>query len=235
VNVTLPPIVDPPQWFKSLPFAEWGWRELNLFGWPLLAATITFIWLGGPWRWLAIMPAALLVQILYFFRDPSRMIPDGPGDIVSPADGTVVEVTTLEYYDFIGGPAVRIGIFLSIFNVHINRAPVAARVVAMHYKPGEFLNALNPASAERNEFMWIGLETIDPVPRRLAVRQIAGLIARRIVCPLEPGLTVSLGQKFGMIKFGSRTELILAADAVEVLAKVGDHVHGGSDILARWK
>src|SRR3990172_6052636 len=104
------------------------------------------IWLGGIWQWLAVGPAALLFLIVFFFRDPSRRIPTDPAAIVAPADGTIVDVTPLEHYDFLGGPAVRVGIFLSIFNVHINRAPFAGRVVEMHYQPGEFLNAMRPES-----------------------------------------------------------------------------------------
>ncbi len=110
-----------------------------------------------------------------------------------------------------GGPAVRIGIFLSIFNVHLNRSPLAARVIALRYSPGEFLNALRPESALRNENMWIALEEDAPPYRRLVVRQISGAIARRIVCDLRPGEVIARGHVFGMIKLGSRTELILPA------------------------
>jgi phosphatidylserine decarboxylase len=190
--------------------------------------------LGGPWRWLAIIPAALLAQLLYFFRDPPRRVPDLPAAIVAPADGTIVEVTRLDHYDFLDGPAVRIGIFLSIFDVHINRAPFAGTVLELHYKPGEFLNALRPESAQRNESMWIGFAVPEFPHVRFAVRQISGAIARRIVCPLQPGQTVTRGEKFGMIKLGSRTELILPAEAVEVLAWHGDNVRAGSDVVARW-
>ncbi len=122
----------------------------------------------------------------------------------------MVEITRLEHDEFIGGPAVRIGIFLSIFNVHLNRAPAESRVIALRYSPGEFLNALNPESALRNENTWIGLEEESPPHRRLIVRQISGAIARRIVCDLRPGEVLARGQKFGMIKLGSRTELIIA-------------------------
>jgi phosphatidylserine decarboxylase len=104
----------------------------------------------------------------------------------------------------------------------------------LHYRPGEFLNALKPESAERNESMWIGCETLDEPVRRFAVRQISGLIARRIVCPLVPGSIVSRGEKFGMIKLGSRTELILPVEGVEVTVCVGDKVRAGSDVVARW-
>ena len=225
---------DPFLWREHLPFARWGLAELQLMGWPLLAVAIFFACLGGWWRWLAAGLAVVLGLIVYFFRDPHRIIPQDPRAIVSPADGTIAEVTDLEHYDFFNGPAVRIGIFLSIFNVHVNRAPRAARVVEMYYKPGEFLNAMNPESALRNEFLWIGLEEIAAPERRLAVRAISGLIARRIVCILKPGQAVQRGEKFGMIKLGSRTELILPRAAVEVTIAVGDKVEAGSTILARY-
>ena len=226
---------DCPAWFERMPLARWGWRELNLYGWPLLAATVGLAFLGWPWGSLAGVPAALLFLLLYFFRDPKRAAPHDTNAIVAPADGLVVEVTQLPHYDFVGGPAVRIGIFLSILNVHINRAPLAGRVVEMHYKPGEFLNAMRPDSAERNEFMWIGFEHLAAPNLRFAVRQISGMLARRIVCPLRPGQTVTRGEKFGMIKLGSRTELILPATAVEVRVRTGDVVHAGSNIVATVK
>lgn len=226
----LPPSSRGPDW---IPFAPWGLWELNLLGWPLAAIIAGLIWLGGFWSWLAIGPGVLLFLIVYFFRDPPRRIPAAPGAIVAPADGRVVDVTPLDHYDFIGGPAVRIGIFLSIFNVHINRAPRAGRVLAMHYKPGEFLNALNPESAIRNEFMWIGFEDAERPGLRWAVRQISGLIARRIVCVLKPGQAVSRGADFGMIKLGSRTELILPAGVAQVEVEVGQAVLAGATVLAR--
>jgi phosphatidylserine decarboxylase len=224
-----------PQWFEHLPLARWGWSDLNVFGWPLVVAIVLLACCCGRWHWLALVPAALLVWLISFFRDPPRRLPQTAEVIVAPADGTVVDVTPLDHYDFIGGPAVRIGIFLSIFNVHINRAPFAGRVVDTHYKPGEFLNAMNPASADRNEFMWIGFETLETPPRRFAVRQISGMLARRIVCELSPGQAVTRGEIFGMIKLGSRTELVLPAAAVEVTVRVGDKIHAGSDVVAAWK
>jgi phosphatidylserine decarboxylase len=225
---------DPFQWRERLPFARWGLAELQLMGWPLLVLAILIGWPGPPWCYGAIVPLVLLGLVVYFFRDPHCAIPTDPDAIVSPADGVVAEVTELEHYDFIDGPAVRIGIFLSIFNVHINRAPRDARVVAMHYKPGEFLNALNPESAIRNEFMWIGFEDAQRPDVRMAVRQISGLLARRIVCALRPGQAIRRGEKFGMIKLGSRTELILPRDAVRVETAVGQVVKAGSTILARF-
>jgi phosphatidylserine decarboxylase len=219
-----------PDW---LPFAPWGLWELNLLGWPLAALVAGLLWLGGVWQWLAVGPAVLLFLIVYFFRDPRRRIPTESGAIVAPADGTIVEISSLDEYEFIGGPAVRIGIFLSIFNVHINRAPCDGKVIETHYKPGEFLNAMRADSAVRNESMWIGFETPESSPRRFAVKQISGMFARRIVCMLQPGQAITLGEKFGMIKLGSRTELILPA-GVEIKVRLGDKIHAGSDIVARW-
>jgi len=224
-----------PKWFERWPLAPWGWRELNLYGWPLLISSIGLALLGQPWGWFAVVPGTLLALLLYFFRDPPRTIPNAADAIVAPADGTVVDVTPLDYYEFLDGPAVRIGIFLSIFNVHVNRAPLAGRVVALRYRPGEFLNALRPESAERNESMWIGFEETSGPRRRFAVRQISGLLARRIVCPLRAEQTVTRGEKFGMIKLGSRTELILPAGEVGIAVQRGDKVRAGSDVVARWK
>ena len=225
---------DPFIWRERLPLARWGLAELQIMGWPLVALICLLVWLGSPWNWLSVVPLVLLGLTVYFFRDPPRAIPQDANAIVSPADGTITEVTPLEHYKFFDGPAVRIGIFLSIFNVHINRAPRSARVVEMQYKPGEFLNAMNPESALRNEFMWIGLEETGEPRRRLAVRAISGLIARRIVCTLRPGRQVQRGEKFGMIKLGSRTELILPRDDVNVEVAVGQKVQAGSTVLARY-
>ncbi len=220
---------------EKLPIAPWGWKDLNLFGWPLVAAILAFLLLGKPWCLLGILPLILLIWLMSFFRDPPRRIPDDPRAIVAPADGKIVDITPLPQYEFIGTPSVRIGIFLSIFNVHINRAPTAGRVLEMHYHPGEFLNAMRPESAERNEFMWIGMERGDAPATRFAVRQISGMLARRIVCTLQLGQTVTRGEKFGMIKLGSRTELILPADAADITVQVGDKIRAGTDIVARWK
>jgi len=225
---------DPFHWREHIPFARWGLAELQLMGWPLLALTVGIGWCCGPWRWLAVLPGVLLGLVVYFFRDPVRVIPQDADAIVSPADGTIAEITELDHYDFFDGPAVRIGIFLSIFNVHVNRAPRRSRVVDMHYKPGEFLNAMNPESALRNEFMWVGLEEVASPHRKLAVRAISGLIARRIVCVLKPGQEVQRGEKFGMIKLGSRTELILPRASVQVEVEVGQKVQAGSTIFARY-
>lgn len=223
---------DPFQYRNHLGFARWGLAELQLMGWPLLAATIALGWFFWP---LAPLTGAALCLIVYFFRDPRRRIPNGPGLLVAPADGKVVEITKLAHDEFIGGPAVRIGVFLSIFNVHLNRAPAASRVVALRYSPGGFLNALNPESATQNENAWIGLEEDAPPHRRMVVRQISGAIARRIVCDLRPGELLERGQKLGMIKLGSRTELILPDTAeLKIEVRCGQKIKAGETIMARW-
>jgi phosphatidylserine decarboxylase len=223
---------DPFRWRERLPFARWGLAELQLMGWPLAALTVAAAYHAWYLAWL---PAVPLCLIVWFFRDPPRRIPSRPGLLVSPADGKVSEVTRIEHDEFIGGPAVRIGIFLSIFNVHINRVPSDCRVIALRYSRGEFLNALNPQSALRNENIWIGLEEDSPPHRRIVVRPIAGAIARRIVCALRPGDVLARGEKFGMIKLGSRTELIVPADDdLKIEVEVGRRVKAGSTVLARF-
>jgi len=223
---------DPFGWRERLPFARWGLAELQLLGWPLLGLTVLA---ACYWWYLALIPGAILCLVVFFFRDPPRRVPQQPGLMVSPADGKICEITPLEHDEFIGGPAVRIGIFLSIFNVHLNRSPAAARVIELRYAPGEFLNALNPQSARRNESTWIGLEEESPPHRKLAVRQISGTIARRIVCSLRPGEVLGRGQKFGMIKLGSRTELILPQGGGLIIEpQLGQRVKAGSSVIARW-
>jgi phosphatidylserine decarboxylase len=235
-----PADADPFQWRERLPFARWGLAELQLMGYPLLLATIisaaTFGRTYVPFWPIALVTGVILFLIVWFFRDPTRVVPTEPGLVVSPADGKVVEITRLEYDGYLDGPAVRIGIFLSIFNVHINRAPLAGRVTSLKYFPGLFLNALNPESATANEAMWIGFEEERAPFRRFAVRQIAGLFARRIVCDVRPGESLARGHKFGMIKLGSRTELILpATEDLVIVAEIGQKVCAGADVLARFR
>jgi len=225
---------DPFAWRERIPLARWGLAEVVVMG-GVLGVAIVLLAIS-PWPVVALLPAVLLAFVFYFFRDPPRQVPRQPGLLVAPADGKIAEVSPLEHDPFLDGPAVRIGIFLSVFNVHINRAPVRARVVRLKYHPGEFLNALDPESAIRNESLWIGLQSVEAPEFRYVVRQIAGLIARRIVCGLRVGEIVERGHKFGMIKLGSRTELILPRDEdCEICVSVGDRVRGGATILARWK
>lgn len=225
---------DPFRWRENIPLARWGLAEAQLMGWPLVALMVLL--LLTPWWALAAVPVVLLWWVLYFFRDPPRRVPDEPGILVSPADGTVAEITRLPHHDELGGPAVKIGIFLSIFNVHINRSPLAARVIELRYHPGKFLNALNPTSALENENMWIALEEEAAPHRRLIVRQIAGAIARRIVCAARPGELLARGEKFGMIKLGSRTELIVPDEpGLEVPLAMGQKLKAGTTVLVRYR
>jgi phosphatidylserine decarboxylase len=229
------------RWRGRLGVARMGWAEILVVGGMLgtmtaamlLVAMLTGVnWLG----WLAAPPAALAVFVVAFFRDPARCIPDTPATIVAPADGTVDDIEELDDCEFLDGPAVKIGIFLSVFNVHVNRAPETGRVVELRYLPGKFGNAMNLATARDNEQLWTMLELEDPPHRRLLVKQIAGAIARRIVCEATPGEVLSRGQKFAMIKFGSRTELYLPKEGqlcVEV--KMHERVRGGATVLARYR
>lgn len=228
---------DPPDdrfgWRDSLPFARWGLAELVLFagGGIVLAALV--VWpLGIPW--LAPMPLAFSAFVFYFFRDPHRTIPSDTGIVVSPADGKVVEISEVADPEFIGEPAIKIGIFLSVFNVHVNRGAMEGIVVRLRYQPGKFTNALLARSAEENERMEICLVEPESPHRRMVVRQIAGAIARRIVCTLRPGQQIARGERFGMIKFGSRTEILLPRVGFQASVQIGDKVHGGTSILGRY-
>jgi phosphatidylserine decarboxylase len=177
----------------------------------------------------AAVPLALAAFTMYFFRDPERAISDAPGDIVSPADGTVVGVEDLESTPHYDGPCKRISIFLSVFNVHINRCPFEAAVEHIVYKPGRFRNAMRADTTDVNESNTIRLATpCGP----MTVRQISGLVARRIVCRCEVGERLARGERFGMIKFGSRTELYLPPDA-RICVKLRDRVAGGATVIAQ--
>ncbi len=222
---------DPFEGRDRLRFARWGMAELQIIGWPLLAVTGT---LAMSYWYLAPLPGALLGLVLYFFRDPPRRVPQSAGLLIAPADGKVVEIAHVNDDPFVGAPAVRIAIFLSLLNVHVNRAPCAARVTRLIYARGRFISALNPECALKNENMWIGLEDRSPSRRRFTVRQIAGAVARRIVCDLRPGTIIDRGEKFGMIKFGSRTELVFPIDGLVIEVKVGQNIKGGQDVIARY-
>jgi phosphatidylserine decarboxylase len=204
-------------------------KELLIYGGGSLLAGVAALNLL-PW---AAFPFFLLTLfLLSFFRDPERSTAGGPQAAVAPADGKVTDIEVVEEPHFVGGRALRIGIFLSVFNVHVNRAPLDGRVQGVRYAPGAFHDARDPECVEQNEANLIGFSG-DRGP--FAVRQVAGLIARRIVCPLAEGDEVRRGDRMGMIKFGSRTELLLPADApVDIDVKVGQTVKGGETVLLRF-
>ena len=191
----------------------------------LLVAAVLW-WLAGP-AW-AVIPFVVALFFLWFFRDPERTIPTGLGLIVSPADGKVTEISAIE---FNGKPCTRVSIFLSVFDVHVNRSPAGGVIKNVVYKRGRFSNAMGAASAEDNEQ---NIVTLEAEGMTLMFKQIAGLLARRIVFNHQPGDTVSRGQRIGMIKFGSRTDVIFPGQA-ELNVVAGDRVKGGSTVLARMR
>ncbi|MCC8109568.1 MAG: phosphatidylserine decarboxylase [Planctomycetes bacterium] len=216
-----------------------GAREVAVSAVLFCIGTIVFISLfrhhNSYWCLVPILPLALLFAwVLAFFRDPPRVVPNEPGVIVSPADGLVTHVDTADEPDYIGGEALRCSIFLSIFNVHLNRSPAAGTIEFSRHRPGSFYDARSEDSLAKNENQDIGIATTEPgMPRKMVVRQSTGAIARRIICPVKPGMSLRRGEKYGMIKFGSRTTLFLSRDAeVEWKVKVGDTVRAGSTILA---
>jgi phosphatidylserine decarboxylase len=171
----------------------------------------------------------LLLCTVAFFRDPERAVPSDPNVIVAPADGTVMDIVELDENEVLKTQTRRVGIFLSIFDVHINRAPIDGRVIYSQHQPGLFLDARRPDCSEKNQSVTWAFEN----PRiTVVVRQITGAIARRIVAWAKVGDELKKGDRFGMIRFGSRTELYLPPNA-EVLVKVGDHVFGGATAIAR--
>jgi phosphatidylserine decarboxylase len=183
--------------------------------------------------WPLAVPVALVwLWLISFFRDPRRAGPFEPHQFYSPADGTVTEVTRLPHEPQIDGPAVRVGIFLSIFNVHINRSPCAATVRSVVYRSGKFLDARHTDSGPQNEANTLVLDPDVPLPGPIVVRQVAGKIARRIICHVRAGDRLQAGQRIGLIKFGSRTELIVPdTPKVHITAFVGQKVVAGRTVL----
>ena len=208
-----------------------GFKEM-LIGSVVLALTAAA--LGYAWWPLALLVVPVLIWLFAFFRDPERAVPAEEHLMVSPADGVVSDVTDIDSDPLLGGPAVRVGIFLSVFNVHVNRSPCEAKVLAITYKKGKFINAMSHAKAsDENESNTVVLG--EPTTGRpiAVVKQIVGLIARRIIFTAEKGEDVKRGQRIGMIKFGSRTELSIPMWLnPEVKVQVGQTVRGAADIVA---
>jgi len=198
-------------------------RDGYYYGVVFVAASLFIFWLAGPF-W-ALPPLLLAAFFLWFFRDPEREISQRSGAVVSPADGLVTHVGPIEQD---GVCWLRISIFLNVFNVHVNRSPIAGVITNVKYRKGKFQNAMGAACADENEQNII---TIEGEGQRLVFKQIAGLLARRIVFTKEVGDRVSRGERVGMIKFGSRTDVLMNASAA-IQVKVGDHVKGGSSVLA---
>jgi phosphatidylserine decarboxylase len=201
-------------------------RDGYFYGFALIAVAVAVGLFTGVWAW-SVLPLLLAAFFLWFFRDPKRTIPQEPGIVVSPADGKVTEVVRVATH---AGGLLRISIFLSVFDVHVNRSPVAGILREVRYKKGQYLNAMNPASAEHNEQNLALVECPDGT--QVSFIQIAGLLARRIVFNKKVGDVLERGGRVGLIKFGSRTDVLLP-DYAEPLVKPGDRVRGGSSVIAR--
>lgn len=198
-------------------------RDAYFYALGLIAAAVVLGWFTSP-AW-AIAPVLLALFFLWFFRDPERTIADAAGAVVSPADGKVTDVS---WVTVDGSKKARISIFLSVFDVHVNRSPIAGIVREVRYQKGKFLNAMNEASAEDNEQ---NVVRVEGEGQTVIFKQIAGLLARRIVFHPKVGDRLERGQRVGLIKFGSRTDVLLPANA-RLEVKSGDRVRGGASVLA---
>jgi phosphatidylserine decarboxylase len=199
-------------------------KDGYLYGLGLLVVAAV-VWFTTGSIWLILLPVVLALFFLWFFRDPERVIPQGAGLIVSPADGLVTEA---EWVETTAGSRLRVSIFLNVFNVHVNRNPISGTVKVVDYRKGGFMNAMNPESVLANEQTMI---VIEGDGYEVAFKQIAGLLARRIVCNLKAGDRVVRGTRMGLIKFGSRCDVLMPAEA-NLRVKVGTKVTGGLTVLA---
>src|SRR5580658_5975407 len=190
-----------------------------------LGVVTAALWYMNMPIWLLAVPIVLAAFFLWFFRDPNRVIPQGAGQVVSPGDGVVTEA---EWIETVSGSRLRLSIFLNVFDVHVNRAPVGGVVTVCEFRKGEFMNAMKAESVLNNEQTLI---TIDAGGYEVSFKQIAGLLARRIVCKLRVGDRVERGQRIGLIKFGSRVDVLIPA-AANLKVKTGARVKGGSTVLA---
>lgn len=225
------------EYYPRMRLSRYGQREWITITVIAIGLATVCIWLA--WWWVIGVIAVFWVALAAFFRDPNRYVPtDLPqGTMLSPADGTISKVFRVEHHESTDGPALIVRIFLSVLDVHINRAPFEGEVIALKHTPGKYHDARSDISAKENEsnVITLSITTKDGARQeRIGVRQVSGAIARRIVCPLKVGDHLQRGEKFGMIKFGSTTELILPRpDDVEVLVAEGDTVKAGLTAMAR--
>ncbi len=199
-------------------------RDGYFYGFGFIAAGVLVLLVTGHWTW-AVVPFLLACFFLWFFRDPRRPVPAEAGLVVSPADGKITEVARIQTP---AGERIRLSIFLSVFDVHVNRSPIAGTVREVRYQKGRYLNALNPESAEKNEQ---NLVTVQGDEFDVSFKQIAGLLARRIVFRFKVGDFVERGERVGLIKFGSRVDVLLPGHA-HVRVALGQRVKGGASVLA---
>jgi phosphatidylserine decarboxylase len=229
---------DPYRRRGLLPLARAGLAEVVFYGVLLLGLAAAFAVLGALTHPAFFIGSAVFVGIwvfiVSFFRDPERAIPTDTNALLSPADGTVIGVGEVEEAGFPGGRAFRVSIFLSPFNVHVNRVPRTGKVVALRYFKGAFVAATRGDCDRFNEQFWLDLE--EPNGRLLRIKQVAGAVARRIVCWARPNEALTAGERYGMIKLGSRTDVLMpAGEPMEVKVKVGDQVRGGATVLLRFR
>ena len=212
-----------------IPIAPEGWPFI--LGSLVLTTVLWFVDVSIGFYSLFYPALSLSLFIIWFFRDPERDIPEGEAAIVSPADGKVIIVEEVDEDRFLKSRAMKISIFMNVFNVHVNRAPASGRIVDIFYNPGKFFNASFDKASLLNEQNALLIEADNG--KRYVANQIAGLIARRIVCRVKPGDTLVKGNRFGLIRFGSRLDVFLPTD-VKVKVKVGEKVSAGSTTLANW-
>jgi phosphatidylserine decarboxylase len=200
-------------------------------GWPFIAlALLVLVLLGATVGWVAALWLPIVLWVVAFFRDPRRDRVRGEELVLAPADGRVVSVIPMDEPAYLGGPSTRISIFMNVFSVHVNRYPASGTVTYRHYRPGRFVNAATEKASTANEQSSVGLET----PRgRLLVRQIAGLVARRIVTDHPVGHPALQGERMGLIRFGSRVDLFLPPAATVTVAS-GAATRAGETVVARW-
>ncbi len=217
---------------------------LKMTGWSavVVVAVLVVAFLGKIIGTLILGAAGVLVGLwllfalftFYFFRDPNPMVPTGANLVIAPGHGKVDAVDTTTEPEFMGGECQRISIFLSVIDIHVQNAPLTARVAYFKHTPGQYLNALNADSAKFNENVLIGLESVEPLGEKVGVRQIAGLIARRIVPCVGQNDAVQRGERISLIQFGSRVDVYLSHKA-KVKVKIGDKVIGGETVIAQFE
>lgn len=205
----------------GIPVAAEGWPFIV----PLTIVTTVLFFFG--WKNAAFVSLVLTLFVLFFFRDPERVIPSGAGVVVSPADGKVIVIKDIYEPSYLKQEVKQISIFLSVFNVHVNRAPISGAVKVVHYNPGKFhVASVDKASLENEQTAMV----IVSGTHKILVKQIAGLIARRIICYAKPGDTIKAGERYGLIRFGSRVDIFLPRNA-EIKVRLGDRVRGAQDVI----
>jgi phosphatidylserine decarboxylase len=234
---------ETPQLEKRTILASYGWKTWLPLSLALLAASaLSAVYLT---TWISPVFVLGLLFTLWFFRDPERRSDAPPEALLSPADGRVVEIGAAEEPEFVGGPAHKIAIFMSVFDVHVNRSPCDASVEWTRREDGKFLNAMGPQASVENERVLVALrrggpafgsEALRQAQGKLLLKLVAGLVARRIVCPLKPGDLLRRGQRLGMIQFGSRVEIFLPrSENFEPAVRLGQSVRAGRTVIGNWR